>query len=274
MPEGPADQDGIEAQEAVAFIPVPDGRGVWMERVWMMGRGATLARANHWAVWVEDISSEARPKKRVCYEVGQESKVLRIDKDTDGRALVGSVTFTGTTTKTDQDIAAFNAKWREQFPEYNLLTANCQKYARDLAEFLVGGSYEPPCPLPEAGTGSWRCPGGSHVWEEDSFKQCKKTSGKVGGIWGIFGFEAEGPKWLHVNFGKTTNGNWGHFVEAALFRLEVKMVVRLRLEPNLHTGLGHRDRQLQARILGFGLAIGNNGVGVSTPLGGLGIGKF
>ena len=46
------------------------------------------------------------------------------------------------------------------------------------------------------------------------------------------------------------------------------------MEPNLNTGIGVRDGNLNVKILGFGFSIGEKGAGAHTPLGGAGVGKF
>ena len=50
--------------------------------------------------------------------------------------------------------------------------------------------------------------------------------------------------------------------------------VGARIEPNLNTGAGVRKGNLEVKVLGFGGAIGKKGLGISTPLGSIGFGKF
>ena len=45
--------------------------------------------------------------------------------------------------------------------------------------------------------------------------------------------------------------------------------VGARIEPNINTGAGLRQGNLQVKVLGFGGAIGKDGLGLSTPLGGV-----
>lgn len=64
------------------------------------------------------------------------------------------------------------------------------------------------------------------------------------------------------------------FAEASLGRAEGQVgPVGARLEPNLNTGVGVREGQFQAKALGFGLSAGK-GLGIHTPLGSFGFGKF
>ena len=150
--------------------------------------------------------------------------------------------------------------------------------ARDLVEFLVGGSYEPPCPLPQASKAIWKCGAGQFTVksENNGFNMSKWSTGKVGGIWHLFGIEMEGPKVARGAFPHKCWGNWGPFAEASLFRIEAKCVpLRLRLEPNLNTRFGLRDGQFQLKFAGFGISVAEwGGIGLSTPLGGVGLGRF
>ena len=100
------------------------------------------------------------------------------------------------------------------------------------------------------------------------------TTGKAGAQWKIVGVEAEGPNaGAGVNW-DPSHGNAGAFAEAALGRAEAQVgPVGARLEPNLNTGAGFRDGQLQVKALGFGVTTGK-GFGFHTPLGSFGFGKF
>ena len=86
----------------------------------------------------------------------------------------------------------------------------------------------------------------------------------------------EGPRVAGGAFHQKYFGNWGPFAEVSLFRIEAKFVpLRLRLEPNFTTRFGLRDGQFQLKIAGFGISIaGWGGVGLSTPLGGMELGRF
>ena len=188
---------------------------------------------------------------------------------------MGTLTLSGTTEKTDDEIAAFNERWHKRFPKYNILGANCQIYAKEFIEFLVGGSFEPPCTLPQAGLSVWHTCQGSHQVQRDGLYCSKQTQGKVGAILMLFGIEAEGPK-IHIGYSKKKYfGNWGGFIEASLFRVEIKLCpLRVRLEVNIDTAFGLRDGQFQVKVLGFGISCGMGGMGLATPVAGLGLGKF
>jgi len=260
------------------YLIMAEKRAVWVERVWMKGIGACLTRATHYAVRV------GHPETGDCYEVEQEGKPNKImsinglelnGEPKKAKEIKGTLTLSGSTLKNDISILEFNKNWSTRYPTYVLLGANCQKYARDCLEFLVEGSYEGPCPLPQADWGAWHCSKGSHRVEEAGVWHRKWTAGKIGAIFMIFGFEAEGPKIASGGSKEYYYENWGSFIEVSLFRIEAKFVpLRARIDLNVNTGFGMRDGQFQAKLVGFGISIGNNGVGVSTPVVGLGLGKF
>ena len=216
-----------------------------------------------------------------CYEVQQEKKTLSIkstseadrgfldkvggvgadgsacgelcfDKEIQSaRPIRGTLTLSGVTSRTDEEILDFTRNWNRRYQKYNLLSTNCQKFARDLVEFLIGGSYQPPCPLPQASVGSWQCNSGHFKAKSKhiGFKVSKWSSGKGGAIWGVFGVEAEGPKVAKGLFSRHHFGNLGPLAEASLFRLEAKCLpIRFRLEPNLNSGIGLKDGQLQVNL--------------------------
>jgi len=249
-------------------------RLVWTERVWMGGKAAFI-RGDHWAVRIGENGED-------CHEVSQTGKSLKQEgvlniRSSKNKPIKGTLTLTGVTMRTDEDIHEFNKLWNSKYEKYKLLSTNCQKFARDLVEYLVGGSYQPPCPLPQATMGSWQCKKGHFEAESTSvgFRVSKWSTGKAGVVFGVFGVEVEGPKLTKGIFTKPHFGNFGPFAEASLFRMEAKIVpLRVRFEPNLNSGVGMKDGQGQVRIGGFGLSLGSNGLGFSTPLGGIGLGKF
>ena len=122
-------------------------RLVWTERVWMGGKAAFI-RGDHWAVRI-GVNGED------CHEVSQTGKSLKETgllniRSSKNKPIKGTLTLAGVTMRTDEDIHEFNKLWNKKYEKYKLLSTNCQKFARDLLEFLVGGSYQPPCPLPQA----------------------------------------------------------------------------------------------------------------------------
>ena len=102
------------------------------------------------------------------------------------------------------------------------------------------------------------------------------VAGRAGGIWTVFGAEIEGPKIDRAASVDKFNGMSGSYVEASLFRVEAQVFpLRARIQPNLNSRLGYRDGQINAKLAGFGVAFGwNCGWEISTPLGGIGLGRF
>ena len=107
-----------------------------------MGGKAAFIRGDHWAVRIGGNGED-------CHEVNQAGK-SGIIKSSKNEPIKGTLTLAGVTMRTDEDIHEFNKLWNKKYEKYKLLSTNCQKFARDLLEFLVGGSYQPPCPLPQA----------------------------------------------------------------------------------------------------------------------------
>ena len=64
---------------------------------------------------------------------------------------------------------------------------------------------------------------------------------------------------------------FGAFGDASVGRLEVSAgnVIGVHAEPNLNTGIGARNGNVEAHLLGFGAKVGADGVEVNTPLGGV-----
>ena len=96
----------------------------------------------------------------------------------------------------------------------------------------------------------------------------RATTGKTGAQWTVLCVEAEGPNAKAGANWEPTKGFAGAFADAALGRAELHILgVVVSIEPNLNTGIGLRDRQLEVKVLGFGFSLGSNGVGLHTPLG-------
>ena len=270
----------------------PVKRLVWIERV-RMGGLARLVRADHWAVRVgedaQDCHEVAQRSKRMgIWSITSQGEELFLREGVDGsdfenqnrtaKDVEGTLTLSGTTTKTDEDISDFIKQWIAKNKKYNLVGSNCQTFARDLVEALVGGSYQPPCPLPQASVTVWSCKAGEFEAKSEKygFEMRKCATGKVGGIWHLFGFEMEGPMVAKGIFSQMHHRNWGPFADVSLFRIEAKCVpLRIRLVPNLNSCFGVKNGQLQLKLGGFGISIAAwGGVGFSTPLGGVGLGRF
>ena len=61
----------------------------------------------------------------------------------------------------------------------------------------------------------------------------------------------------------------GAFADASLVRLEASAgPLGVHLDPNVNTGIGARNGNVEAHLLGFGGKVGADGVEINTPLGG------
>ena len=103
-----------------------------------MGGKAAFIRGDHWAVRI-GVNGED------CHEVSQTGKSLKKTgvlniRSSKNKPIKGTLTLAGVTMRTDEDIHEFNKLWNKKYEKYKLLSTNCQKFARDLVEFLVGGS--------------------------------------------------------------------------------------------------------------------------------------
>ena len=247
-------------------------RAVFVERT-AMGWLTGLLNAYHWAVKVDDDIYEierrgSKKNKQNSINGSREGKPKRESRDPNAFLLLA-----GATKKTDEEILEFNKNWIEKYPVYDALTDNCQTYTLDFVQFLIGGSFV--LPIPQAGDCAWADGPSCHSISTDNFAQAKATTGKAGAQWGVLAAEAEGPMAGASAGADLKSGNLGAFAEASLGRVEGKVgPARVRLEPNVNSGIGAKDGQAQAKLLGFGLSADSKGVGISTPLGSIGFGNF
>eukprot|EP00112_Aurelia_sp_Birch-Aquarium-sp1_P022169 Seg6152.1 transcript_id=Seg6152.1/GoldUCD/mRNA.D3Y31 product="hypothetical protein" protein_id=Seg6152.1/GoldUCD/D3Y31 len=246
-------------------------RPVFVERTHIDGLEAI--NAYHWAVKVDDDIYEierqgSKKDKRNSINGSSDGRPKNERRDPDAFLLLA-----GATKKSDTEILEFNQNWVREHPDYNALTDNCQTYTLDFVQFLIGGSFV--LPIPQAGDCKWANGPNAHAIETEHFAQAKATTGKAGAQWGVFAAEAEGPMAAASVSDDFKSGNFGAFAEASIGRAEGKVgPARLRLEPNLNTGIGAKDGQAQVKVLGFGSSIGKKGFGISTPFGSFGFGNF
>jgi hypothetical protein len=64
-------------------------------------------------------------------------------------------------------------------------------------------------------------------------------------------------------------GAWAGILPLGRAEVNIGPVVGVHLEPNLNTGLGVRDGNLDVHLLGFEARLGADGLEVNTPLGGV-----
>ena len=70
-------------------------------------------------------------------------------------------------------------------------------------------------------------------------------------------------------------GDVGPSMECSLGKVEARVGrVGARLQPNINTGAAVKQGSVDVKLLGFGGNVGKKGMGLSTPLGSFGFGKF
>ena len=170
-----------------------------------------------------------------------------------------------TTYKTDEEIKEFIGIWLKEHPTYHLLVTNCQKFVAELAEFLSeDGSFR--LTMPAAGTTAYAVGPGAHTIGLNGTHVAVATSGKVSA--GSFvAVEAEGPNCAAIAGNLRNSAYAGAMAKVSLFRVETQVgIARVRIEPNLDTGVGIIDGNLEVKLLGLGFSVGSNGLGLSNGL--------
>ena len=118
-------------------------------------RVGTFVGIYHYAVKVDEK----------WYEVDNDTGVvsgrtgMKMTSDATRPVRMGVLSLAGPTFKTFNEIREYCEKWRENNPNYSLLATNCQKFALDLAQWLVP-SFKLEQPL--AQTNAWADGRGSH----------------------------------------------------------------------------------------------------------------
>jgi len=172
----------------------------------------------------------------------------------------------GKTYKDDEDISNFNDQWLAKHPKYNYLWNNCQKYAQELVVFCCGENIAWPKEMrmeSSAPTWSFSCP--SYALKDDNIAKAGIGSFDLTGNCGPFGGRLGGPKAAgHVGMSKDGPGA---FVDAEACRVEANVgFVKAAFSPNVSTGAGFRDGNVEASVLGTGFSLGDDGLKVKTPL--------
>ena len=176
-----------------------------------------------------------------------------------------------TTFKLEKEIHEFNQGWLQNNPDYHMLASNCQKYATEVAKFLSeDGCFR--LLIPEGGTIAYAAGPGAYTIGTDGTHVAVASTGKASAGDVIF-VEVEGPN-AGVAAGNGNNEAYvGAMAKAALARVEARLgPARLRFEPNVDTGVGIIDGNLEIKLLGIGFSVGSNGIGISTFFGGINVG--
>jgi len=94
---------------------------------------ANGAGAEHWAICVGNTWYEVSGAK--LHHVGKPNEINKHDDDS---FYTHSVTYCGTTHRTDREIEQFNNEWLQKHKHYNITKGNCQLYVREMKAFLLG----------------------------------------------------------------------------------------------------------------------------------------
>lgn len=207
------------------------------------------AVAQHWIVQVGGHK----------YQAGSCDGLNPADSTPASRSLDGR-SKAGETSKTDEEIQAFIERWNEHgggAREYNLVTNSCQTFAVKLVHFLCGGSGK----LPQA-AGVQFAADSEHFVASAGFGEVAAVS--YGGA--KVALAAPNAS-VHEIRGQ------GGFIQAEAFKAEAGTDTALgrvgaHISPNLNTGGGVRNGNLEATFLGTGARVGRDGIGIRTPLGG------
>ena len=237
-------------------------RTVWLGRKPLFIPGTIT----HWAVKVGNI----------WYEVDIESFTLcgtkenKIVKSYGKTATSGAGPFggepVGKTSKTDREIDRFNNDWLSRNTTYNLIGENCQKHAIEFIQWLTNGRYR-LSHLPDGGDVDVDLVDNTIAYAEDDHAFAHAHAFKAHGSYGVL---STGVTALSVDVEiAAADSGVGAWVNASLIDAEATIgPVGVHAGPNINTGVGVRQGNLDVHILGFGGKIGTDGVSVDTPLGG------
>jgi len=207
------------------------------------------AVAQHWIVQVGGRN----------YQAGTDDGLNPADSTPASRSLDGC-SKAGQTSKTDQDIQTYIEWWNKHSGgarEYNLVTNSCQTFAVHFVHFLCGGNG--------------RLPQSAGV----QFAKSREHFVASAGFGELAAVNYDGAKVAlsAPNAGVHAINGQGGFVQAEAFKAEAGTDTSLgrvgvHFSPNLNTGGGVRNGNLEATFLGTGARVGRDGVGVRTPFGG------
>ncbi len=158
----------------------------------------------------------------------------------------------------------------ERNPVYGIDESNCQKFAYEFIWWLTGGNFKldhrfnaGQCEEKHKSTAPYQyaaAEGGSAIWRMST----QESRGNVGPV----GARIRGPE---LQAQAVAGPGLGVFADASTGKAEFSVgnVVGFHLEPNVNTGVGVRNGNAEAHLLGFGAKVGADGVEINTPIGGV-----
>ena len=224
--------------------------------------------ALHWAIQVDNHWYEISPKNKSC----NTNKITRNYGEVAGSgagSLGGEIV--GVTRKTDDEIDKWNEAWLLRNPEYNVMSDNCQKYCIELMIWLTDNNYR----CEHRANAAVLETADRKMFAVDGF-----ATAKGGNAIASFGVARTtlngGPASVaatlgQINLQAVMGPGVGLFADASLARLEASFgnIVGLHADLNVNTGVGIRNGNVDAHLLGFGGKIGADGVEINTPVGGV-----
>ena len=243
-----------------------------MPRTIKLGRKAAIWPALHWAVKVGPVWYEIVGKGANNHVKGGPNAVRRnygSEAESGAGSLGGEIV--GETNKSDSEIDRFIEEWLNCNTHYGLLEDNCQKFAYEFVCFLTNGvNFRLPHRFDAAlSAQGLSLDADSFAIAEDGIAIARIGTGETRASAGYFNAMYRGPSYEASAVAGAGLGAWAG--ASPLGRAEVNLgpVAGVHLEPNLNTGLGVRDGNLDVHLLGFGTRIGADGLEVNTPLGGV-----
>lgn len=229
--------------------------------VWL---GTTSGFNPHVAVkigetWHEVVGDDEKPYRS---NTGSYSEGCREEMRCTKTELLGATDWT------DPKIKHWSNQWTHKH-SYEVWTSNCQTYVQDLVSEACGASASVNLHqwfhAAETSNRKWAGGPDAFAWSVGNTAKARATTGRAESQWTVFKGAAEGPA-----AGAETRAGDGELyagVQASLFSLEGKAgPVALKYEPNLNTGGGVRNGNLEGAVLGFGGKIGKDGITLKNPL--------
>ena len=231
--------------------------------------------ATHWAVQVLDTWFEVAGASKEANETPMAIVVSHGKRSAVG-ADVWRFGHVGVTRKGDDAIEQFIDEWKGRNPRYGFARDNCQKFAREFIDWLTDNQHR-PLPMMDAGLGGNRAHGpaawsGAEASDHTLVAYAGATVADMQGHQVLLNGELKGPNASAAAL--LGQHGVGAFSEAELGRTEGGFgPLRAALHLNVNTGVGFRNKGIEAHVLGVGFALGLNGVSLSLPVCTVGLGQ-
>ena len=238
-----------------------------MTRTIKLGRKSAFLNALHWAVKVGPVWYEIAPDRK--------GKTNQIDRSYGDAAESGAGSLggeiVGQTSKSDGEIDRFIENWLKQNPRYYVFADNCQKFAYEFIVFLTDGvNFRLPHRFDAALTAKGlSMKEDSFVINEGGNAIARIGTGETRASAGYFNAMYRGPAYEAQAVAGPGVGAWVGASPVGRAEVNLGSLGGIHLEPNLNTGLGLRDGNLDVHLAGFGVRAGADGLEVNTPLGGV-----